>query len=148
MTHLCYTQKKNCFGRGRVMNTFLAITYSFLLGFCPAEDIGMGNNIEYYDNATHVRFELGLDLFDMVRVYTGEETLQIAEPNIFRWMPYTQAYIIGAEYHKEFDEKLSLKAGVSHRCQHPMNAWGVQKSNFNCARTEIYVKVSGKLDIF
>lgn len=130
------------------MNTVLAITYSFLLSFCPFDDVGFDNTFVQFKNATRVQYELGVDLFNCVHIYSGEETLQIAEPNIFRWVPYTQAYVIGAEYHKEFDEKLSLTAGFSHKCQHPMNAWGVQKCDFNCARTEIYVKVSGKLDVF
>lgn len=130
------------------MNTFLAITYSFLLSFCPYDEVGFGTTSIQQDNATRAEFELGLDLFNMVHLYTGEGTMQVADPNIFDWFPYTQTYYLGAEYHHEFDEKLCISAGVNHRCQHPLNAWGEQKSNFNSARTEIYVKVSGKLDIF
>lgn len=130
------------------MNTFLAITYSFLLSFCPYDSVGFSTASIRQENATRVEFELGLDLFGMVRLYTGEETMQVADPNIFDWFPYSQAYFIGAEYHHEFDEKLCLSAGVSHRCQHPISAWGKRKTLFNSTRTEIYIKISGKLDIF
>lgn len=130
------------------MNTFLAITYSFLLSFCPQDEIGLGRVSINPKNATRVQYELGLDLFDCVRIYTGEETLQCPKGNIFNWYPYTNAYFLGLEYHHEFDEKLNLSAGVSHRCQHPVYTWGVQNSDFNSARTEIYINISGKLDIF
>lgn len=130
------------------MNTFLAITYSFLLSFCPQDEMGIGDVSMTPNNPTRVQYELGLDLFDCVHIYTGEETLQVVDGTIFNWFPFTQSYFVGVEYHKTFGEKLSLSSGVSHRCQHPVSAWGEQKNNFNSSRTEIYVKVSGKLDIF
>lgn len=130
------------------MNNFLAITYAFMLGFCPYDEVGTNGNIEHFDNATHVQFELGVDILDRVKVYAGEETFQIVKSNIFDWFPYTQSYFVGAEFHKDFSEKLNLRAGVRHNCQHPCEAWGKQKSTFNCARTEIYVGISGKVNIF
>lgn len=130
------------------MNTILAITYTFLLSFCPYDNIGVGNNSTHHDNATHVQYELGADLFNTVRLFTGEETYQVPFSDFFSWTPYSQVYYVGVEYHHEFDEKLSVSAGATHTCQHPLNVWGTQKSDFNRGKTEIYVKVSGKLDIF
>lgn len=130
------------------MNNFLAITYAFMLGFCPYDEVGTNGNIERFDNATHVQFELGIDILDCVKLYAGEETLQIMADSLFNWIPYTQNYFVGAEFHKDFSEKLNLRAGIRHSCQHPCESWGKQKSTFNCARTEIYIGVSGKVNIF
>lgn len=130
------------------MNNFLAITYAFMLGFCPYDQVGVYENTELFDKATHVQFELGVDILDCVKLYAGEETMQVMGKNLFNWFPYTQAYWVGAEFHKDFGEKLTLNAGVKHNCQHPCEAWSEQKSHFNCARTEIYLGVSGKVNIF
>ena len=130
------------------MNGLLAITYAFMLGFCPYDNNGIEKTIEHFDNATHVQFELGIDVLDCVKFYAGEETLQTMDGSLFNWFPYTQNYFVGMEYHKDFNEKLTLKAGVKHNCQHPCEAWGEQNSTFNSARTEIYLGVSGKIEIF
>ena len=130
------------------MNNFLAITYAFMLGFCPYDEVGVNNTAEIFKNATHVQFELGVDVLDCVKLYAGEETLQTMDSNLFDWFPYTQNYFLWAEFHKDFSEKLNLSVGIKHNCQHPCEAWREQKSTFNCARTEIYLTVSGKVDIF
>ena len=130
------------------MNDILAITYAFMLGFCPYDSVGIDGTVEHFENATHVQFELGVDILDCVKLYAGEETLQVMDGGFFRWFPYTQNYFLGAEFHKDFSEKLTLRAGVKHNCQHPCEAWGEQKGTFNCARTEIYLGVSGKINIF
>lgn len=130
------------------MNNFLAITYAFMLGFCPYDNTGMNKTKECFEDATHVQFELGVDVCDTFRIYAGEETLQTMDGSIFSWFPYTQSYTIGAEYHKEVSEKLSVIAGVNHKCQHPMSAWDVKPSTLDSARTEVYIKLSGKVDIF
>ena len=130
------------------MNNFLAITYAFMLGFCPYDNVGTNETLESFKDATHVQFELGVDILDCVKLYTGEETLQVMDESLFNWKPYTQTYFLGAEFHKDFNEKLTLNAGIKHNCQHPCNSWGEQKSTFNCARTEIYIGVSGKINIF
>ena len=130
------------------MNNFLAISYAFMLGFCPYDEVGINETIERFDNATHVQFELGVDLLDCVKFYAGEETLQTMEGSLFNWYPYTQSYFVGMEYHKDFGEKLALRAGIKHNCQHPCEVWGLQKSTFNSARTELYLGFSGKVNIF
>ena len=119
-----------------------------MLSFCPYDAVGFNETFECFDNATHVQFELGVDILDRVKLYAGEETFQVKDGNITNWFPYSQSYWLGAEYHKDFDEKLTLKAGVRHNCQHPCEAWGEQKSTFNSARTELYVGFSGKVNIF
>ena len=129
------------------MNNFLAITYAFMLGFCPYDEVGINETVEHFDNPTHVQFELGINVLDCVKLYAGEETLQVAD-SLFNWIPYTQSYFVGVEYHKDFSEKLALSAGVRHNCQHPCKAWDKQNSTFNSARTEIYLGVSGKVNIF
>ena len=130
------------------MNNFLAITYAFMIGFCPIDQIGTKGTLESYENTTHTQFELGIDLFNSVHIYGGEETFQSAHDSLFNWYPYTQSYWIGAEYHKTFNDKFSLKAGISHKCQHPVDTWEEHASTFNCSRTEIYLGVSGKINIF
>jgi hypothetical protein len=130
------------------MNNFLAVTYAFMLGFCPVDQIGTNETFESYENASHTQFELGVDLFNAVHIYGGEETFQRAKGSLFNWYPYTQSYWIGAEYHKTFNEKFSLTAGVNHKCQHPVDTWEEHASTFNGSRTEIYLKVSGKIEIF
>ena len=130
------------------MNNFLAITYAFMLGFCPYDQVGVKKNSEHFYDATHVQFELGVDILDCVKVYGGEETFQTMCGSLFSWSPYTQNYFVGAEFHKDFSEKLALRAGVKHNCQHPCEAWGEQNSTFNSARTELYLGVSGKIEIF
>ena len=130
------------------MNNILAITYAFLLGFCPYDTVSTNGNIERFDNATHVQFELGVDVLNCIKLYAGEDTFQIPSGSLFNWYPYTQNYFLGAELHKDFGEKLNLSLGVKHNCQHACESWGVQKSTFNCARTEIYLGVSGKIHIF
>lgn len=130
------------------MNNFLAITYAFMLGFCPYDDVGTNETVECFKNATHVQFELGIDAFECVKVYAGEETFQTMNENLFSWFPYTQSYFVGMEFHKELGEKLSIAGGVKHNCQHPLNSWSKQHSTFNSSRTELYLKVSGKINIF
>jgi hypothetical protein len=135
------------------MNNLLAITYAFMLGFCPIDgvaidNVDIGRHIENVYNSTHVQFELGAELFDTVRLYAGEETLQVAYDSLFNWFPYTQSYWVGLEYYKDFNDKLSLKIGVSHKCQHPLKVFDIQYSIVNFGRTEIYLEVSGKVNIF
>lgn len=130
------------------MNSFLAITYAFMLSYCPYHEVGLNNVIEHHQNPTHVSFQLGLDLFDCVHAYAGEETFQVMNDNVLSWFSYSQSYWVGLEYHKSFSDALNLKIGVSHKCQHPLVAWGYEKSDYNFAITELYIGVEGKIDIF
>lgn len=130
------------------MNNFLAITYAFMLGVCPNPSFGFSDRYEKYECPTHVEYQLGVELFNCVELYTGEETFQVEYENLFNWYPFTQSYWLGVEYHKEFDKKLTVTTGVVHKCQHPVNTWGVQLSDYNYAKTELYVGVSGKFDVF
>ena len=130
------------------MNNILAITYAFMLAVCPDYNTGLKGKHEVIDDSTHVQFQLGLELYDSVHIYAGEETYQKEYDGLFSWFPYTQAYWIGAEYEKEFNEALTLKAGIYHRCQHPLNCWKKQKSTFNSAETSIYLCAEGKIKVF
>ena len=130
------------------MNGFLAITYAFMLSYCPYHNIGLNNIQENHKNPTHVSFQLGLDLFDCVHAYAGEETFQVMDGNILNWFPYSQSYWLGLEYHKSFSDTLNLKIGVSHKCQHPLCVWGKTKSNYDFCITELYIGIEGKVDIF
>lgn len=130
------------------MNSFLAITYAFMLAYCPSHNIGLGKGYEYHKNPTHVSFQLGLDLFDCVHAYAGEETFQVMDNSLLNWFPYSQSYWVGLEYHKSFSDALNLKVGVSHKCQHPIEVGGKHISDYNVAITELYIGVEGKFDIF
>ena len=129
------------------MNTFLAITYSFFLSYMPIHDIGFNNSSENFKNPTHIEFSIGADIFDIIHIYGGEETYQIPY-TIFDWQPYRQSYLIGIEGHKEFNDSLKIKGGIRHKCTHPTNCWNKQLSKSDEAFTEIYIDVSGKLNIF
>ena len=47
------------------MNTFLALTYSFMLAFSPRDSIGYGEASEVYNNSSRVKYELGLEVKDI-----------------------------------------------------------------------------------
>lgn len=133
------------------MNSFLALTYAFMLSYCPIHEVGLNDALECHQEPTHVSLELGLDLFDCVHVYTGEETFQVMYDGLFCWCPYSQSYWVGLEYHKDFSDALNLKVGVTHKCQHPLNAWSQKTekiSDYNFAITELYIGVEGKFDLF
>lgn len=136
------------------MNTFLAITYSFFLSWVPMQTLGASNPVldksisEHYFNATHVEFQLGLDLFNAVHLYTGEGTYQVPDHSFWNWEPYRQIYWLGIEYYHEFNDSLNLKAGVNHRCSHPVSCWSTPLSVMNDSATEVYIEVSGKLPLF
>ena len=130
------------------MNTILAITYSFFLSYIPVHSVSLGTNKEVYENSTHVEFSLGVDVFDIVHVYCGEETYQVPCDSIFDFYPYRQSYLIGIEGHKKFNDSFKIKGGIKHKCTHPLNCWNKQYSNLNESKTEIYIDVSGKLNIF
>ena len=130
------------------MNSFLAITYSFMLAYCPYDQMVADTQWELYNDVTHVQFELGVDLQNKIRFYAGEETLQTMDGSITNWFSYTQNYWGGAEYREDICDKLTVFIGASHSCRHPLSVWGNQPSNFNTSRTEIYLKVSGKVEIF
>lgn len=136
------------------MNGFLAITYAFMLAYCPCYNVGTGYESytgcadEMNSNLTYASFQLGIKLFNCLDIYAGEETYQKKDGTIFNWKPLTQAYLIGAEYTKEINEKFILKTGIRHACQHPVDSWGEQESVYNMAYTKIYVAVEGKIDIF
>lgn len=129
------------------MNTILAVTYAFMLGFMPCDWTGTPDNRIIHKNATHVKYEIGLDLFDCVHLYTGEDTKQ-TPVTLFNWYPYTQKYYVGAEYHKTFNEAFTLKAGVRHECNHPVSCWGAQTDKYNDSATEFYIGFYGKVDIW
>lgn len=129
------------------MNTLLALTYCFMLACTPYENIGLGETQESYEKATHVQYELGLDIAEHFHLYTGEETKQVPVGSLFNWRPYTQAYYVGAEAHYDFSEALKLKAGVVHRCEHPTASWGEKLSSYDRAYTEFYLNVSGKIKL-
>lgn len=130
------------------MNNFLAITYAFMLAYCPEYGVSIDNNTEAYREATHTSFQLGVEVFDCVHIYCGEETYQLPNGSIFSWKPFTQAYWLGAEYRKSFNGKVKLSTGIRHKCQHPLNPCNGQLSHFDQSNTELYVGIEGKVDIF
>lgn len=130
------------------MNSFLAITYAFMLSYCPYHNIGLNKVQEYHQDPTHASFQLGIDLFDCVNVYAGEDTFQVMNGNVLSWKPYSQSYWLGLEYHKSFSDALNLSVGVTHKCQHSLDAWGEKISGYDFAITELYIGVEGKFDIF
>lgn len=130
------------------MNNFLAITYAFMLAYCPCYNVGVEREKEVYKDSTHAVFQIGVELFNCVDLYAGEETYQVPYENVFKWLPFTQSYWLGVEWHKTFNEKLELYTGIKHKCQHSVNAWNLQLSNFNQAYTELYIGIKGKVDIF
>ena len=130
------------------MNGLLAITYAFMLSFCPYHNIDFGTESERHDNPTHASFQLGLELFDCIDVFAGEDTYQVANNNILSWTPYSQSYWVGAEYHKCITQSFNVKAGVMHKCQHPITSWQGSLSSYDFCVTELYVGVEGKFDIF
>lgn len=130
-------------------SSILALTYAFTLSFIPLHNVGTGvkESTEEYCNATYVNYELGLEALDMFALYTGESTRQVPNSSIASWKPYNQTYYLGAEVHKEFNEGLFVALGVKHLCSHPVNSWNKQLSSYNESYTEIYISVSGKLDL-
>ena len=130
------------------MPSFLAITYAFFLSYMPCHEFSIERNkMQRYTNATQVGYEIGIDLFDCVHLYTGEETKQYPI-NIASWWPYTQGYYLGVEYHKIFNEQLGIKVGLQHRCDHPVTCWGEEENNYNAAVTSIYLSVEGRIPVF
>ena len=131
------------------MDTILAITYSFLLSFMPLHNVSLEKYGNSYKNATHVKFEFGLDFKDTIRIYGGEETYQVPYPDIFNCYPYRQTYQLGIEFHKEFNDSFNVKFGVNHSCTHPVNCWYTVLCNTNeGVSAEIYIDISGKVKVF
>lgn len=130
------------------MNGFLAITYAFMLAYCPYYNVAIGQTEEKYNNPTYASIQIGVELFDCVNLYASEETYQVSNIGIVSWLPYTQSYWVGIEYHKKFNDKLTLKTGYKHMCQHPTNCWETQLSNYNISYSQLYVGIEGKVDIF
>lgn len=130
-------------------STILALTYAFTLSFVPLHHVGTGvkGSTEHYYNATYANYELGLEALDMFAIYTGESTRQIPCETMFAWQPYNQTYYLGAEIHKEFNQGLFVALGVKHLCSHPIDCWTDQPSSHNESYTEIYLGLSGKLDL-
>lgn len=129
---------------------FLAITYSFMLAWspvcCPQS---FGQEPVRYENSTRVEYQLGVDLLDMLHIYTGESTRQFPDDgDLTNWVPFQQTYWVGAELHHEFNEKVNLHLGVRHECSHPVDSWNFQSSDINSSYTDIYLGVSGKFDLF
>lgn len=130
------------------MPSFLAITYAFFLAYMPQHNFSTEQTkMQQYNNATQVGYEIGADLFDCVRLYTGEETKQYPI-NITNWCPYTQEYYLGAEYHKMFNEQLGIKMGVHHRCAHPVFSWNSEANAYNSSITSIYLSIEGRIPVF
>lgn len=130
------------------MNGFLAITYAFMLSFCPYQEMEIGHEFEHFDKSTHTEITIGLELFNCVNLFAGEGTYQVSNVGITSWRPYTQKYIVGVEYHKTFNDKLKLKVGYKHECHHPVEEWKIQLSTYNYCCSELYVGIEGKIDIF
>lgn len=130
------------------MNTFLALTYSFMLAFSPRDSIGYGEASEVCNNSSHVKYELGLEVKDIFHVYTGEETWQVKDGSVFNWFPYQQTYYVGVEGYKEFSKSCKLTAGIKHTCIHPVTCWEEQKSFLNRSNTEYYISMQGTLPLF
>lgn len=129
------------------MNTFLALTYSFMLGFMPLDEFTSTKGTVVMNNATHVSYELGLDVLECVHLFTGEETWQVPEGSA-NWRPYRQKYFLGAEYYKEFNEALNLKVGIRHDCAHPIAPWNKSYVSSDMSATEMYVRIEGKFDLW
>ena len=130
------------------MNNILAITYAFVLAYCPYHNMEVGNVKEKHSNATYVSVQLGIELFECVSFYATEETFQVSNEGIVNWNPYSQSYWVGVEYHKKFNNKLIVKTGYKHMCQHPLNDWKTQLSNYNISYSQLYIGIEGKIDIF
>lgn len=138
------------------MNSFLAITYAFSLAFMPYYDISAcqktadDSDAVKFENLTWVEYELGLDICNTFRLYTGETTKQIPDGGLYgvtSWFPVQQAYYLGGELHHSF-KYCDLKIGVKHECTHPVQCWDERKTHVNEAYTKIYVGASGRVDFF
>lgn len=130
-----------------LVNSLLAITYSFTLGYLPSHDTTQLTGYKKHYNGTEVQFELGADLLDHFLVYAGEQTYQTPDKSLFDWEPYQQTYYLGAEFHWEFEEKLNLKLGVKHSCTHPIDCWSKNNESRNEALTELYFGISGRIKL-
>lgn len=130
------------------MNSLLAITYAFMLSYCPFYSTGMKGIEEKHIDPTGASFQIGIELLDSVDLYAGEDTYQVQNGDIISWKPFTQSYWLGIEYHKSFCDELGLKAGLRHKCVHPVTSWEEQTSTFNSAITELYIGIEGKVNIF
>lgn len=124
------------------MNTFLAIFYSFSLGFAPMYYYG---DIDA-KNAITASAEFGLDFFEHCKVYGGFSSIQ-TPLSIANYQPLNQKYTIGIEGHFDLNKRTNLKFGVKHECGHPVKAWDYKCSDFNESTTTIYVGISGTVPI-
>lgn len=130
------------------MNSLLAITYAFILSCCPFYSTGMEGIKEEHIDSTRAYFQIGIELFDSLDLYAGEDTYQVQNGDITNWKPFTQSYWLGVEYHKTFCDELGIKAGLRHKCRHPVTIWEEQTSSLNSAVTELYIGIEGKVSIF
>lgn len=121
-----------------IMNTFLAIFYSFTLSFSPIYQCGDIN----VTNANSVTSEFGVDLFEHLRIFGGFSSLQTPK-NYFEYMPMKQTYSVCAEGHFDLNRQTHIDVGMRRECSHPVDAWGNQMSNFNEASLTFYTKISG-----
>lgn len=129
------------------MNTILAVTYAFFLSYMPYDNFATTKGVQYITDPTHVGYELGLDIFDCVQLYTGEETWQIVESTTC-WRPYRQSYYLGAEFHKKFSDSVELNVGIKHLCSHPVTSWERTQDIDEQAYTKMYIGVKGRFDIW
>ena len=125
-----------------IMNTFLAIFYSFSLAFSPIYQSG---DIKV-NNANTVTSEFGVDLFEHLRIFGGFSSTQIPD-TWYNYLPMTQKYSICAEGHFNLNSQTHFDIGVKRECSHPIDAWKNQMSNFNEANITFYMKISGTIPL-
>lgn len=142
------------------MDTWLVISWIFMAGWLPHQDIGMWQEFSYdkvmteqHSNATKIEFDINACLWDHWDIYGGIENFQsfmgFAKSGV-NFGPYSIKYTIGTEIYllPKSSEKLNVSAYVKHECQHPVNTWagstGVN-SIYNSSYTDIGIKVQGKV---
>lgn len=129
------------------MKSLLALVYLFSASWIPFSDYGMKDFTVSYKDTTSVNFELGLELYDFVKVYGGEKTYQSKEKDL-SFSVYEQQYYCGIDCHYAFSESMKLSAGLYRQCTHPLNAWDEPYGCNDSASLDVYIQLEGKIKLF
>ena len=142
------------------MNTWLVISWIFMAGWLPHQDIGMCKEwsydkaiLEQHYNATKIEFDINACLWDHWDIYGGVENFQTFDgfgKSGMVFCPYSIKYTIGTEVYllPKSSKSLNVSVYAKHECQHPVNTWAGssnENSIYNLSYTDIGIKVQGKI---
>ena len=130
------------------MLSWLMVSWAFTFGYLPCDGstiVEPSNAIYgqvFHEDAIATKFELSAEAFNHLRISSSIETREVYNGQVSSlgaFSPYEGYFKLGAAFYGK-----SWEVGISHECDHGIQASNVPSAWLWAGNTELYIKLSGK----